>query len=102
VSEHKITPAGVTYEARLSGVENVTAYLGNGRREIEPVEAEVTVLSYAVHVTLRGPHITRTGERRGYQQVGWTIGGRWDQSADAPPIVTELIAALVPSPEAGR
>lgn len=94
MSTFNFEPASTTVTLRIVPPVMASRRLGNGVRNVLADTAEVTTWPDGrQHVTLTGRVRKRDGTEGNRQQIGWTIGGRWDMSAEAPPVALAAVAA---------
>lgn len=89
----RVTQTQLVQHFKLCEAPLVAQYRRNGRRFIYPAEAAVTTRDDGTHhVRMWGP--LRRKDRTvtvAWYQVDWGIGGLFDQSKTAPPLVFALI-----------
>lgn len=90
-----------TYSLSLSCAPVVEKMMGNGVRRIRPTRLEVTVYqpgSVEAHLCLSGQSILRDGRNGAMRSCSWTIGGRWDESDQAPAWAVEIASRWIGDP----
>lgn len=93
-----------TYTYQITDAPEVEQMMGNGRRRIIPDEMRITEHSERTgYLALEGRSVLRDGSLASRRQVGWCIGGRWDESRYAPLWAMRVAAHIigVPIPEEG-
>jgi hypothetical protein len=81
------------YRIRADELPIVECMMGNGRRRVRADEVKVYTYPkdpWLVFVLTEGRTVLRDGREGRRAGVSWTIGGRWDTSADAPGWVLDL------------
>ena len=96
-----VTLAKITHSYTVTGEPLAVQMMGNGRRRVLARQVDVTVYPDQPghgHILIEGRVLRADGTLGKASGVGYTVGGRWDDTASVPAWAMRIATPLIGGP----